>query len=70
MHVIQIDALMPPFLFFFVLQDGGEKLACVGWKSDMQVFLLIRMHILMCTRKSISGMDLHSFTPPQAEWAV
>lgn len=39
MHVIQIDALMPPFLFFFVLQDGGEKLACVGWKSDMQVFL-------------------------------
>lgn len=31
---------------------------------------LICMHILKCTKKSLSGIDLHSFPAPQAEWAV
>lgn len=43
-----------------LLQDGVESF-------EMHI---ISIHIGKCTRMSISGIDLRSFPPPQAEWAV
>ncbi len=54
---------------FFFLQDGGASLHVLAGNPICK-FFIIYMHIFKCTRKSISRMDLHSFPPPRAEWAV